>query len=72
LTDWGFGYNFQGFKGALIMAEKQLEQAPDVELDLGKLLGFKRVTAAGDDQAELARTMEAILNKVGSPEGGCT
>jgi hypothetical protein len=53
------------------MAEKPAELAAEVELDFGKLLGFARIPTAGRNQAELTETMDAIHNKVGSPEGGC-
>jgi hypothetical protein len=41
----------------------------DAELDLDKLLGFKRVAAFGNDQAGLARALDATYNKVGTAEG---
>jgi hypothetical protein len=45
--------------------EKIADRIGEVELELEKLLGFKRVAAFGDDQAELARTLNATYNKVG-------
>jgi hypothetical protein len=45
--------------------DKIADPMEDIELVLDKLLGFKRVAAFGDDQAELARTMDATYNKVG-------
>jgi hypothetical protein len=42
----------------------------DVELELDKLLGFKRVAAFGNDSVKLARTLNATYNKVGEVNTG--
>ena len=57
------------------MIDKPLNKVHAVELELDKLLGFKRVAAFGNDQADLVRAMAATYNKAGAetpPPAGAT
>ena len=48
------------------MIDKPLNEIHALELELDKLLGFKRVAAFGNDQADLVQAMAATYNKAGA------